>query len=170
MLTAFNEAGALNVVVESPRGSSIKYKYDLQHGLVVMSRPLPSGFTYPFDWGFVAGTHAEDGDPVDALVCWDGSSYPGVVVPSRAIGALQIDQINRPSGKRVRNDRLLVVPVTAPLWADLRSVFDVSERARQEIEHFFTAAVAFEGKDLRVLGWADADEADALVRRSVLSR
>ena len=55
-----------------------------------MSRPLPAGVTFPFDWGFVPSTEASDGDPLDALLLWDVPSFPGVVVPCRAIGVLQV--------------------------------------------------------------------------------
>ena len=108
----FAEDGSLNVVIESPRGSTAKWKYEA--GVFQLSRPLPAGLAYPYDWGFLPGTRASDGDPLDAMVYWSGASYPGVVVPSRAIGVLRVEQTSRESGNRERNDRLLVVPVSAP--------------------------------------------------------
>jgi len=67
-------------MVESPRGSSVKFKYDPDDDVMVLSRPLPAGLAYPYDWGFVPSTRAADGDPLDAVIVWDGTSYPGVVV------------------------------------------------------------------------------------------
>lgn len=74
-LPAFAEGDVFHVVVESPRGSSIKLKYSRDLGAMTISRPLASGLVYPFDWGFVPSTHADDGDPVDAAVLWDVSSF-----------------------------------------------------------------------------------------------
>jgi len=163
LLEPFAEDGSLNVVIESPRGSTAKWKYEA--GVFRLSRPLPAGLVYPYDWGFVPGTRASDGDPLDAMVYWNGSGYPGVVVPSQAIGVLRIEQTNRESGNRERNDRLLVVPVNAPALG-VSSALDLPDRVRSELEHFFIAAVAFEGKDLKVLGWGDAEEATDAIAAS----
>ncbi len=167
MLAAFEPDGSLNVVIESPRGLTAKFKHDPQNNVMRLGRPLPAGLAYPYDWGFVAGTHASDGDPLDAMVVWDGASYPGVVVPSRAIGVLRVEQTNLVSRARERNDRILAVPVKAPRWQWLTTVFDLDDRWRGEIEQFFIAAVAFEGKDVRLLGWGDAHDATDLIRQSL---
>jgi inorganic pyrophosphatase len=63
-----------HVVVESPRGSAMKLKYDPVIDAITLSRPLPVGLVYPHDWGFVPGTKASDGDPVDALIVSDGGT------------------------------------------------------------------------------------------------
>ena len=167
MIGALNPDGSVNVMIESPRGSTAKFKYDPVHQVVVLSRPLPSGLAYPFDWGFVPGTLGPDGDPVDAMVYWDRQAYPGVVIPSRLVGALEIEQTHLATGRRERNDRLIAVPVKAAALGEVTSVAGIPERTRRELEQFFIAAAAFEGKDPRVLGWAGPEEADALVRRSI---
>src|SRR5262249_15934137 len=91
-LKAFRDDRSLNVIVESPRGATVKFKYDLELDRIVLSRPLPLGVVYPHDWGFVPQTRASDGDPVDAVIVWDGVSYPGVLVPCRPIGVLNVEQ------------------------------------------------------------------------------
>jgi inorganic pyrophosphatase len=63
----FRRDGSLNVVIETPRGSTAKFTYDNETGSIIASRPLPLGIAYPYDWGFVPGTHASDGDPLDAM-------------------------------------------------------------------------------------------------------
>jgi inorganic pyrophosphatase len=165
-LRAVRHDGYLNVVVETPRGSTIKIKFDPASGLMMLSRPLPSGLSYPFDWGFVAGTRAADGDPLDALVLWDCSSYPGLLVPSRPLALLAVEQ-SAPDGMRQRNDRLVVVPGKSPRLDALQSLDDIPVRLRAELEQFFIAAVAFEGKHVRLLSWQGSAEARRLVESSV---
>jgi inorganic pyrophosphatase len=160
--------GSFNVVVESPRGATSKFKYEPAIGAIMLSRPLPAGTAYPHDWGFIPSTRAEDGDPLDVMIIWDGVSYPGVVIPCRLIGVLRVEQRNTGSGRRERNDRLAAVPAKAPDLEDLRSIFAVAKRKRAELERFFLNAVAFEHKDLAILGWSGPAEAKHLVRRSLV--
>jgi len=82
----------------------------------------------------VPSTEGPDGDPVDAAIWWDVTTYPGVVVRCRALGIVRVEQ-NRPDGAgRIRNDRVLAVPVAA------RREVSLTARVRQEIEQFFLAA------------------------------
>jgi|SRR5690242_13268367 inorganic pyrophosphatase len=156
--------GAVRVVVEAPRGCGVKLKYDPRLGAFEYGRALPLGLTYPYDWGFVPGTRAEDGDPLDALVLGDVPSYPGVVIPSRPIGVVLLDQKNH-DRKRERNDRLVLVPLGAERFEELRDAAALPRRAREEIERFFLDTTFFTQKEARVLGWKGPAEADALVRR-----
>jgi inorganic pyrophosphatase len=157
--------GAVRVVVEAPRGCGVKLKYDPRLGAFEYGRALSLGLTYPYDWGFVPGTRAEDGDPLDALVLGDVPTYPGVVIPSRPIGAVLVDQRNA-DGERERNDRLVLVPLGAERFAELRDAAALPRRAREEIERFFLDTTFFTQKNARVLGWKGPKDADALVRKS----
>ena len=85
-LSPYNSEGDLRVVVETPRGANMKLKYEPELGAFVVSRALTLGLTYPYDWGFIPGTQAEDGDPLDALVLHDSSTYPGVLLSCRVLG------------------------------------------------------------------------------------
>ncbi|MDC0710468.1 inorganic diphosphatase [Stigmatella sp. ncwal1] len=165
-LPSRGEHGALHIVVESPRGSTVKLKYEPTLRAFTISRPLTRGLQYPYDWGFIPGTRGPDGDPLDAMVYWDVATWPGVVLPCRALGVLQVDQKTSDGTGRERNDRLLVVPVSAVRAGHLRSHEDLSQREREELEHFFLTAVAFEDKDARILGWAGPEEAERMVTPS----
>jgi inorganic pyrophosphatase len=165
-LPAIIDDRTVNVVVESPRGCALKFKYDEEREVMTLSRPLPDGLIYPHDWGFIPSTHAADGDPLDAIIMWDGVSYPGVLVPCRPIGVLRVEQTNVTSRARERNDRVVALPIKAARWESVKSVFDIADRVRLELQQFFLASVAFEGKHLEILGWAGPDDAMALVRAS----
>ena len=158
-------SGAVRVVVEAPRGCGLKLKYEPELGAFSYGRPLPLGLTYPFDWGFVPGTKAEDGDPLDALVIADVPSYPGVVIPCRPIGVVLVSQRNE-KGKRERNDRLVLVPLAAERLQDLIDPRSLPLRMREEIERFFLSTTFFTHKDARIQGWRGAGHAERLVRAS----
>src|SRR5262245_34159546 len=97
-LRPFDEQGRVQMVVETPRGSSTKFKFDEAKGVFTVSRSLALGVAYPFDWGFIPGTKCDDGDSLDALCLHYQESFPGVVLPCRCIAAVDIDQ-NAPKGR-----------------------------------------------------------------------
>ena len=165
-LPSFISDDVFRVVVESPRGSTLKLKYDSEQRVMTLSRPLIAGLRYPYDWGFVPSTTAPDGDPLDALVMWDNVSYPGVVLPCRPIGVLYVEQTSRTSRRRERNDRVIAVPVRAPRCDAIRDVADLDDRTRRELEQFFLAAVTFEQREPTILGWGRPDDALTLIRGS----
>jgi inorganic pyrophosphatase len=156
-LPARTADGALHVVVETPAGGRVKLKWSPDLGTFVVSRPLALGVAYPYDWGFVPGTRAPDGDPVDVLVLSDVGTFPGVVVCCRPLAVLQVEQ-NAKAGGRERNDRIVAEPVSAR-----RPTMSLSDRVRQELEAYFEAATFGENKGLRILGWGDAVAAVARV-------
>src|SRR5262249_11212882 len=98
-------SGLVNVVIEAPRGSRNKYKYDERHGLFRLSKVLPLGACFPYDFGFIPSTRAEDGDPVDVLVLTEEPAFAGCVLPVRLLGVIEAEQTE--GGKTVRNDRLV---------------------------------------------------------------
>ena len=165
-LPTFAGDDIFHVVVESPRGSTVKFKYSSALQVFTISRPLPLGLAYPCDWGFVPSTKAEDGDPVDVAVFWDGASFPGVVIPCRALALVKVEQNTAASRARVRNDRVLALPVEDRRSRGSDPAALIGSRLRAEIDLFFVTAAALEDKDARVLGWDSADAALHLLRQS----
>jgi inorganic pyrophosphatase len=167
-IPAFASHDIFHVIVESPRGSTLKLKYVPQWEAMSISRPLPLGVTFPFDWGFVPSTQGEDGDPLDAMLLWDVPSYPGVVIRCRAIGVMHVEQnrTNHDPSERIRNDRILCIPLEARREEGIADIAELPARIRHELEQFAVAATALEGKDIRMLGWGDAAAALKLVRES----
>lgn len=171
-LPTFVERDVFHVVVESPRGSSLKLKYEPRWEAMMVSRPLPFGVTYPFDWGFVPSTKMGDGDPLDAMMLWDVASFPSVVLRCHTVAVLQVEQNrrNHDPSERVRNDRILAIPIEARRQENARDLHALNVRVRQELEQFAHAAAALEGKDARILGWGDAATALQLVHTTAMPR
>jgi inorganic pyrophosphatase len=167
-LPAFAGDDIFHVVVESPRGSAVKLKHDPEFDVFSISRPLPLGLVYPYDWGFVPSTKGPDGDPIDAAVFWDVGTFPGVVITCRALGLIKVDQRIPDSSGRRRNDRILALPVEARREAGLTSATALPQRVRDELDVFFMTAAALEGKDPRILGWDGPEAALELIRSSAV--
>ena len=94
-LPTFSDDGDLLVVVETPRGSQAKLDYDPKLKTFTLSKSLLTGLSYPYDWGFIPATTAEDGDPIDVMVIHDAATYPGLVLTCKIIGVLQVEQQTR---------------------------------------------------------------------------
>src|ERR1700720_3268523 len=125
----------IHAVVETPRGSHCKLEFDPKLRVFTLAKPLMAGLTYPYDWGFVPSTQAEDGDPLDVPVIHDAQTYPGVVLRCRPVGILEIEQKSK--GKRERNNRIFAVPDRSPLETDLQDIRRLPSRAHEELERFF---------------------------------
>lgn len=161
-LPARDASGNVRVVVETPAGSRVKYKYDERLGVFSWSRTLVRGVRFPYDFGFVPRTLADDGDALDALILADETTHPGIVVPTRVVGALRIEQ-QRDGGPVKRNDRLIAVPAFDSAHG-ITDIADVKQRVRDELEQFTHAALVLTGKLIVLRGWADAAEAATVLR------
>ncbi len=161
-IPARSSGGNVNVFVEIPKDSQNKYEYDEDLGMVVLDRTLHSSVHYPTDYGFVPGTRGTDGEPLDAMVMVDESTFPGCLVEARIVGVLTIQSSNgRPEQK------LLGVPVREPRFAEYGDVSDVPGHLLKEIEHFFEVFKDLEGSDIEVLGWGGVQEAQGLLEGAI---
>ena len=163
-LPPYDEQHHLRVVIETPRGANIKIKFDENLGCFSLSRILPLGVAYPYDFGFVPQTLAQDGDPLDVMVLIDAVTYPGVVISCRLLGALQVEE----RGLRGRpNHRLVAVPIKAARKDEIRNFADLGRRMQQELERFFVTSSSFTSKDPVVRGWVSPDAASEMVQRAI---
>src|ERR1700761_4705672 len=103
-----------NVIVETPKGSNLKYALDEDTGLLVIKKALPEGMVFPFNFGMIPGTEAPDGDPIDVLVLNEEPLVAGCLLHVRPIGVIEAEQSD--GKKMIRNDRLIgqAVPKEAP--------------------------------------------------------
>jgi inorganic pyrophosphatase len=138
-----------DVVIETPKGSHNKFKYDETRGVFVLSSVLPEGMAFPFDFGFLPGTRGDDGDPLDVLLLMDDPVFCGCVVPSRLIGVFKAEQTER-DGTCTRNDRLVAVPLKCRTYSDCKSLKALNENRVREIEMFFVSYNRTRGKKFKV--------------------
>jgi len=156
------DSGLVTVVVEAPRGSRCKYKYDETAGLFRLSKLLPLGAAFPYNYGFVPSTRGEDGDPLDILVLTDEPVAVGCVVPVRLVGVFEAEQTET-GGRALRNDRLVGAVETPYNSPEVRSLDELGDERLGEVEHFFVAYNEAEGRHFRPVGRHGPDRAERLV-------
>jgi inorganic pyrophosphatase len=159
-----DESGDLNVIIDTPRGSRNKFGFDLKEQTYVLKGVLPNGAVFPFDFGSIAGTNADDGDPLDALVLMDEAAFCGCLVRARLIGVIEAEQTEK--GKTERNDRLIAVASKSHTHGRLKSLKDVDSVLLDEIEHFFISYNDARGKKFKPLGRFGPSRARKLVKRA----
>jgi inorganic pyrophosphatase len=149
-------------IIEVPRGSRNKYEADHATGEIWLDRMLFTATQYPTDYGFIPGTLADDGDPLDVMVLLEEPTFPGCHIRARPIGVLRMRD---ESGG---DDKVLSVPATDPRWAHLIEVSDVGAFLLDEILHFFTVYKQLEpGKDTEPGRWEDCAAAGQVIDQAV---
>lgn len=155
------ETGLLNVIVDTPKGSRNKYKYDPERSIWQLSKMLPLGAVFPYNFGFLPGTRGDDGDALDVLVLMDEPAFAGCLVSARLIGVIEAEQTE--DGKTIRNDRLVAAVETPHNPAECHSLKDLSQHRLDELEHFFISYNKAEGRKFRVIGQRGPKPAHELI-------
>jgi len=117
---------------------------------------------FPYDFGFVPSTRADDGDPVDVLVLMDEPAFPGCILTCRLIGVIEGEQGDKK--KKERNDRIVAIEKDAHSWADVKTIDDLGKQFCRELEQFFVNYHKLSGKQYRILGVKGPDHARQLVK------
>jgi inorganic pyrophosphatase len=165
-LDAFNDDEELNVIIETPKGSRNKYNFDEKLRLFKLGGVLPSGASFPFDFGFVPSTLGGDGDPLDVLVLMDEPAFTGCLVGVRLVGVVEAEQTER-DGETTRNDRLVGVAADSRLLGRVRTLESLGPDLLEEIEHFFVSYNDIKGKVFKPLGRHGPQRALKLVEEGV---
>jgi inorganic pyrophosphatase len=140
----------INIVIETPKGCRNKYAFDEKLQIFTLKKVLPSGMAFPYDFGFVPSTLADDGDPTDALVLMDEPAFAGCLVKGRIIGVIQGEQ--REGKKTNRNDRVVAIENGNHAWSDVKHIEDLEKSFIKELEQFFVNYHNLSGKRYRILG------------------
>jgi inorganic pyrophosphatase len=135
---------AIHVVIDTPRGSRNKLKWDAKLGLLKLSHVLTAGAVFPFDFGFIPGTQGADGDALDVLVLTDAPLFPLCLLQARLIGVIEAKQTQ--NRKTFRNDRMIAVAIASRSYANVNDFDDLPPTLVDEIEQFFVTYNKMRGR------------------------
>lgn len=142
----------VNVIIEIPVGSHIKYEYDKDLQIIKADRFLYTAFTYPFNYGFIPCTWSEDEDPLDIVVVSSETLTTGTLVECRIIGMLATEDEEGTDAKLIAVPKAKVDPV----YANVNDIADLPEALKNKIKHFYENYKSIEpGKWVKVTDWQD---------------
>src|SRR5437016_11640693 len=151
----------IEVIIEIPKGTRNKYEADHETGAIWLDRMLFTATRYPYDYGFIEDTLADDGDPLDALVLLEEPTFPGCLITSRVIGMFRMRD------EKGADNKVICVPAHDPRQEHLRDIHHLPEFDRLEIQHFFEVYKELEpGKSVEGASWAGRTEAEAEIELS----
>ncbi len=156
-LKPIDSGNTIQVIIETPKGSRNKYAFDEEQRVFAVKKVLPAGMTFPYDFGFIPSTRAEDGDPTDVLVLMDEPAFPGVLVKCRVIGVIEGCKGKKKDGER--NDRIIAIEQAAHSYAAIRHVKEMGKKFTKELEEFFVNYHDQEGEKYTVLDLKGPKEA-----------
>lgn len=154
----------VNVVVEISKGSNVKYEYDMEKDMMRVDRILYTAMYYPFNYGFVAGTKGEDGDPLDILVLSNTPFVTGSLIEARPIGIMLMKD------EEGTDSKVIAAPIgkVDPEFAAVSDINELPDAIKKKLAHFFSYYKSIEpGKWVEITGWRGADEAKAEVKKAI---
>ena len=148
------------MIVEIPKNSGNKYEYDGKLSVFRLDRALYSPMHYPGDYGFIPGTRADDGDPLDVLALVEEPSFPGCLIEVRPVGILNMVDND------LADQKIVAVPNRNPRYDEVHTMDQIFPHVRREIEHFFAIYKELEGKKTKMLGWGRPMESREVIVKS----
>ncbi len=149
----------VRAIIEIPKNSANKYEYDGELNIFRLDRALYSPMHYPGDYGFIPGTLADDGDPLDVLTLVDEPSFTGCLMEVRPVGVLyMVDE-------KENDQKLLAVPNKNPRFDSIHTMDQVFPHVRREIEHFFSIYKELQGGNTTIKGWGGPPETRKLITK-----
>lgn len=162
--------GMVNAVIETSKHARAKLDYDPDSGYHKLHDVLPEGLQFPFNFGFIPSTLAEDGDPLDILVITDAVLPANCFLTVRLLGVIEAEETLKQKEKANRNDRLVGVPSGDPAAESLKSMDDLRPEFLDQIERFFKSYGEFKGKKWTTLGRSGPERALELVEQGMEER
>jgi len=155
----------IQVIIETPKGSRNKYAFDPRQKIYELKKVLPAGMAFPYDFGFVASTLADDGDPIDVLVLMDEPAFPGCLLKCRIIGIIEGEQKSKT--QKERNDRIVAVEQDNHSFADIKHINDLGDAFLKELEEFFVNYHELTGKEYKILGAKGPARARKMLQKGI---
>lgn len=151
------------VVIEIPKETNVKYELDKENGILKVDRFLHTAMVYPFNYGFMPHTLADDGDPVDVLVICDLPVVPGSAIKVKPLGVLLMED------EAGLDEKILAVPVSKvdPIDSIYNDIKEIPEAIKSRIRHFFENYKTLEpGKWVKVKDWLGKEEAIKIIEKA----
>lgn len=158
------ENGEINVFIEIPKDSNIKYELDKDSGVIMVDRFLYTAMAFPTNYGFVPNTLADDGDPLDVMVLSEHALMPGVVIPSVVIGMLEMED------EAGIDTKILAVPTAKidPLFGVYTDVSEIPDATKNKLKHFYENYKSLEpGKWVKLKNWLGKSDAIEAVKKAL---
>jgi len=147
----------IQVVIETPKGSRNKYAFDQEQKVFMLNKVLPAGMVFPYSFGFIPSTKAEDGDPTDVLVLMNEPAFPGCVLKCRVVGI--IEGVQGKGKEKERNDRIIGIEKNNHTFSHIKHFKDLGKKFVEELEEFFVNYHEHMGKKYKVLDVKGPSEA-----------
>jgi inorganic pyrophosphatase len=140
----------VHAIIETPRNTRLKYAFEPDFGVFRLKQVLPDGLQWPYDYGFIPQTLADDGDPLDVLVLTDFPTFTGCLIVCRCLGLIRLVKDG------IENDRIIAAPArqkdVAQSADEFNDVADIPETLIAGICHFLVEYSAEEGHRIRSKG------------------
>lgn len=156
----FGSVDKFNVIIEIPKGSENKYEYDENFDAIKFNWSFKNGFCFPYDYGFIPQTFAEDNDTTDVFVITSASLYPGVVVECKAIGMTEV--IDRGEV----DNKIIAVPLADPEYSKYELLQDLKFDYEKVFKDFYKELGIQKNKQIEVTGFGDATAAKQYIEKT----
>lgn len=163
-----DDADRAVVIIETPKGSRNKYAFDAEERIFGLTKVLPAGMEFPYDFGFIPSTKGGDGDPLDALVLMDEPAFAGCRLSCRVVGVIEAEQGEK--GATERNDRIVCVEQGNHSFTHVKHIDDMGAQFEKEIEEFFVNYHKLSGEQYRILGLKGPAQARKIIKAGVKAK
>lgn len=158
---------SIHAIIETPKGCAAKYDYDEEMQMFKLKKLLPKGMSFPFHFGFIPHTKAEDGDPLDVLVLLDELSWPGCVIECKIIGVMEATETE--NNKTNRNDRLIATANASEKYNKIKDLSSMDDYLEKEIENFFNTYNNLEKKEFKIISKKGPKVALNLIKKQIIN-
>ncbi len=165
--TFMKDEMCIHAIIETPKGCAAKYDYDAEMQMFKLKKLLPKGMVFPFHFGFIPHTKAEDGDPLDVLVLLDELSWPGCVIECKIIGVMEATETK--NNKTNRNDRLIATANASEKYNKIKDLSSMDDYLEKEIENFFNTYNNLEKKEFKIISKKGPRVALNLIKKQIIN-
>lgn len=158
----------IDAIIEVPKDSKVKYEFCKDSNKIRVDRILPSAYNYPFNYGYIDNTIADDGDALDIIIINDQPIYPMSVIKVRPVGVLLMR--DGKTEDTLENDpKIIAVPSLSvdKRYKYMNDIGDIADLDKMILKDFFSNYKNNEQKISRVDGFGSIDDAWNIINKSV---